>query len=363
MSNKPTPQQADLAIIGSGPAGYTAAVYAARDQLKTVQFTGVESGGQLMYTTDIENFPGFSEGIEGPALMIEMRKQAKRFGTTIIDGFVVAVDFSERPFKLWTELPADFNPKEFESMSDADLTALHKTVTSKPPQWLAQTAIISTGAVAVKLGIPGEDKFFGRGVSSCAVCDAAFYREKTTYVVGGGDSAMEDSLALAKFADKVTVVHRRDEFRASKIMQQRVFDNEKIDVLWNSNVTAVLGEDQVTGLKIETEGEEREVAADGMFLAIGHKPSTSLFSDQLTIDEHGYIVTRQSLSKAGVEAAQQALNEDGNVAFPTMTSVPGVFAAGDVVDIRYKQAITAAGMGCAAALDAEKWLTSQQESN
>lgn len=303
-----------VAIIGSGPAGYTAAVYNSRAQLEPIVFAGEKAGGQLMWTTDVENFPGFSEGKPGPELMMEMRKQAERFGADIRDQFVTSVDFTQRPFKL--------------TVADGEVTA--------------DAVIIATGAEARMLGIPGEKELLGRGVSTCAVCDAAFFRDKTVFVAGGGDSAMEDTLALTKFAKKVTVVHRRDEFRASKIMQERVLNHDKVEVMYNSQVLEVMGDPMVQKLKINQDGQEIEVAADGFFLAIGHTPMNEIFKDKIELDEAGYVVTKETEK------------------FTTMTSVEGVFAGGDIVDHRYRQAITAAGMGCAAALDAERWLEQQK---
>lgn len=342
-------KKASVAIIGSGPAGYTAAVYNARAKLEPVLFAGQKSGGQLMWTTDVENYPGFKEGVPGPELMMAMRQQAKRFGTELNDQYVTAVDFSERPFKLWTQLPAGMTGQDFEEKSAAELEPIKKELRQSEPDLIAEAVIVATGAVARKLGIPGEDKFFGRGVSVCAVCDAAFYQDKITFVVGGGDSAMEDALALTKYAQEVHLVHRRDEFRASKIMQERVLAHDKVKVWWQSEVKAVLGENKVEALKIEQKNESqkteiKEVVADVLFLAIGHKPGSAVVADQLQVDGHGYIVTGQNPNQA-----------------PTMTSVEGVFAAGDVVDRRYMQAITAAGQGCAAAIDAERWLGAQRD--
>lgn len=348
-----------LVIVGSGPAGYTAAIYAARAQLKPVVYTGVESGGQLMYTTELENFPGFPDGVMGPKFMMGLRAQALRFGAEIIDTHVTAFDFSQRPFKLWTHLPDGKNIDVFKNGSQEEIVAVIETVKQTPHDLEAETVILSTGAASIKLGVPGEKELFGRGVSTCAVCDAAFYRDKNVFVIGGGDSAMEDTLALTKFANKVTVVHRRDSFRASKIMADRVLNNEKVTVLWNSNLKQIKGDNKVEKVVIETKGKEQDYSADGVFLAIGHKPVTQAFQGQLNLDKAGYLVTRQSLSAAGLEQASEALDEKQLIKFPTMTSVEGVFAAGDVVDVRYKQAITAAGMGCEAALDAERWLESR----
>lgn len=308
-------EHTQVAIIGSGPAGYTAAVYNARAQLQPIVFAGDKSGGQLMWTTDVENFPGFSQGKPGPELMMEMRAQAEKFGADIRDQYVISVDFSVRPFKL-------------QIYQSEEITA--------------DAVIIATGAEARMMGIPGEKEFLGRGVSTCAVCDAAFFKDKVVYVAGGGDSAMEDTLALTKFAKKITIVHRRDEFRASKIMQERVLNNDKVKVMYNSQVTAVLGAQLVNKIKISQDGKEQEFPADGLFLAIGHTPMSKIFIDQIKLDEQGYIITFESKKST------------------TMTSVEGVFAAGDVVDRRYRQAITAAGMGCAAALDAQRWLEQQE---
>lgn len=349
-------EHTQLAIIGSGPSGYSAAIYSARDRVDTTLFAGIKSGGQLMFTTDVENFPGYPEGVMGPEMMAQLRQQSERFGTKIIDKFVTAVDFSQRPFKLWTSLPEGQSPEVFETGSSEEIASVVAKTKELEPAFEADSVIISTGAVSILLGVPGESELMGRGVSVCAVCDAAFYREKTTFVVGGGDAAMEDALALAKFAKSVTVLHRRDSFKASKIMQERVLNHDKITVMWNTTLEEVIGDQKVDAIKVNENGQVKELAADGVFIAIGHKPMTQIFRDVVALDGHGYVVTRQSFSKLGVEAAQSALGEDGLLAFPTMTSVDGVFAAGDVVDVRYKQAITAAGQGCMAALDAERWL-------
>jgi len=296
-------------IIGSGPAGLTAAIYAARAALEPLMIEGMQRGGQLMLTTDVENYPGFPDGIMGPELMDSMRKQAERFGTRIISSDVTKVALSERPFKVWV---------------GADL-------------YESESLIISTGASARWLGIPGEEKLRGYGVSACATCDGFFFRDREIAIVGGGDSAMEEAIFLTKFASKVTIVHRRDEFRASKIMAQRAIDHPKIEVIWNTTVDEVLGDDLVTGLKVTdtTTGEQSVLPVEGFFLAIGHDPNTSIFQGQLELDVGGYVVT-----------------EAGS----TTTSIAGVFAAGDVVDHYYQQAVTAAGMGCQAAIDVERWL-------
>ncbi|MCX6816436.1 MAG: thioredoxin-disulfide reductase [Candidatus Beckwithbacteria bacterium] len=298
-----------LIIIGSGPAGYTAGIYSARAELKPIIFSGPNSGGQLMNTSIIENWPGNKEGILGPQLMMNMREQAVKFGAKIIDETVGKVDFSGEPFKV--------NNLETE------------------------TVIIATGAESIRLHIPGEDQLFGRGVAVCAVCDAPFYKNKTVAVLGGGDSACEDALTLTKFAKKVYLVHRRDQLRASRIMSQRVKNNPKIEILWNSAVTEILGENRVEAVKINN---EKEIKLEGVFLALGHRPASDLFKGKIQLNERGYIMTNFQFSKSN---------------FQTMTSVEGVFAAGDVVDYRYQQAITAAGMGCQAALDAEKYLTNE----
>ncbi len=296
-------------IIGSGPAGYTAAVYSARALLKPLMFEGEEAGGQLMITSDVENFPGFAKGITGPELMEQMRNQAERFGTRFVRRNVTKVDFSSRPFKVW----------------EGD--QLH----------LAQTVIISTGASAKYLGLPSEKAYYNRGVSACATCDGAFFRDMDVAVVGGGDTAMEEATFLTRFAKTVYILHRRDSFRASKIMADKAMNNPKIKVLWNTTVEEIVGDKFVTGLKIKNVAENKESTLDvqGLFLAIGHKPNTDLFKGILELDETGYIKTKPHSS---------------------YTSVEGVFAAGDVQDHVYRQAITAAGSGCMAAIDAERWL-------
>jgi len=296
-------------VVGSGPAGLTAAIYAARADLEPLMIEGMERGGQLMLTTEVENFPGFPEGIMGPELMDSMRKQAERFGTRIVSSDVSRVDFSTRPFKVWVG----------DDLYESD------------------SIIISTGASARWLGIPGESRLRGYGVSACATCDGFFFRDRDIAIVGGGDSSMEEALFLTKFASKVTIVHRRGEFRASKIMAQRALDHPKIEVLWNTTVEEVLGDDLVSGIRVRNveTGETSELPIEGFFLAIGHDPNTKIFQNQLNLDDTGYIITN-----------------DG----ATTTSVAGVFAAGDVVDHTYQQAVTAAGMGCRAAIDVEHWL-------
>lgn len=305
----------DVVIIGSGPAGYTAALYAARANLQTLVFQGFESGGQLMLTSDVENYPGYKDGVQGPDMMDEFEAQAARFGAEMRPDNVEKVDFSERPFKLWAE--------------------------GEEEPVLAGTVIIATGAQAKWLGLESEERLFGKGVSGCATCDAFFFRGKKVAVVGGGDTAMEEAGVLAKFADEVFLIHRRDEFRASKIMLERAEKNEKITFVTDTTVEEILGETTVEGVRTKNAktGEEKTLAVDGFFAAIGHTPATGLFVGQLEIDGSGYVLQKEH----------------------TMTSVPGVFAAGDVSDTRYRQAVTAAADGCRAAIDAERWLEEQGE--
>ncbi|MBP7876158.1 FAD-dependent oxidoreductase [Candidatus Woesebacteria bacterium] len=349
-----------LLIIGSGPAGYTAGVYAARAQLAPIILAGERAGGQLMWTTDIENFPGFPKGKSGQELMADMQAQAERFGSVVKTEYATAVDFSQRPFRVWNTMPVGVSADDvFSGTRTKDYEALRADIVAMEPAYTADAVILAVGATSIMLGVPGEQEFFGRGVSTCAVCDAAFYRDKTTVVVGGGDSAMEDTLALTKFARSVTVIHRREEFKASKIMRERVLNHPKVKVLWNSQVTAVNGTQAVESVTVSTEAKESTLPTDGVFVAIGHRPMTSFLKGQLELDGHGYIVNRTSVTANGVTAAQASL--DGPlVTYPSMTSVEGVFAAGDGVDVRYRQAITAAGMGCMSAIDAERWLEMQE---
>jgi thioredoxin reductase (NADPH) len=302
-------------ILGSGPAGYTAAIYAARANLAPVLLTGRQPGGQLTITSEVENYPGFPEGVMGPEMMEKFREQAARFGTQIHDEVGVTVDLSKRPFTVTTEGGATFQ---------------------------SETLIVSTGASALYLGLPNEKALQGRGVSACATCDGFFFKNKVVYVVGGGDSACEEANFLTKYASKVFLVVRRDALRASKIMQDRALKNPKIEVLWNQNVTDVfdVSKGKVTSLELTNTktGEKQVVPADGLFLAIGHKPNTELFQGVLTMDDKGYIQT---------------------VPGKTATNLPGVFAAGDCQDSYYRQAVTAAGSGCMAAIEVERWLENQ----
>jgi thioredoxin reductase (NADPH) len=305
----------DVVIVGSGPAGYTAALYAARANLDVLVFQGFEVGGQLMLTSDVENYPGYREGVMGPDMMDDFEAQAVRFGAKMRHENVERVDFSERPFKLWAE--------------------------GEEEPVLARSVIIATGAKAKWLGLAGESRLMGRGVSGCATCDGFFFKDKRVAVVGGGDTAMEEALFLTKFAAEVLLIHRRDEFRASKIMLERARKNPKITFLTDTVIQDVLGEDSVEGIRtknLKTE-EEDDIEVEGFFAAIGHAPATGLFKDQVEMDEGGYILQKEH----------------------TMTSVPGVFAAGDVSDKRYRQAVTAAGDGSRAAIDAERWLEEQGE--
>ena len=304
-------EERDVIILGSGPAGLTAALYAARADLKPLVLKGIDAGGQLMLTTEVENFPGFPDAVLGPELMEKMEKQAARFDAELLHQEATRVDFSDRPFGVW----------------------------AGDQEWRARTAIIATGATAKMLGLESERRLLGHGVSTCATCDGFFFRGMELLVVGGGDSALEEALFLTRFATKVTIVHRREQFRASKIMRDRALAHEKIGVIWDSVVDEVLGDGQVAGARLRNlkTGEVTDVPAGGVFVAIGHTPNTGLFEGRLEL-EGGYIVVREPT---------------------TRTSVEGVFAAGDVVDFTYRQAITAAGMGCQAAMDAERFLEAQ----
>jgi len=351
-------EKTKVAIIGSGPAGYTAGLYAARGNLAPLLFAGEKSGGQLMNTTVIENFPGFPKGVDGPQLMMDMRAQAEHFGTQIQDKYVTAVDFSARPFRLWTQLPEGTTAEILENGTPEEIAKFTSTIKAAPHDVETDSVILAVGAQSKPLNVPGEKEFLGRGVSTCAVCDAAFYRDKDTIVVGGGDTAMEDSLSLTKFAKTVTILVRGDKLRASKVMQERLLSHPKVKFLYNTCIKEIHGDSIVKEVVLSNSVEktEKTLPIDGVFVAIGHTPMTKILQGQIKLDEHGFIVTRQSISRAGVEMAAAAFGENGLVCFPTMTSVEGVFAAGDTVDVRYWQAVTAAGQGCAAAIDAERWL-------
>jgi thioredoxin reductase (NADPH) len=304
-----------IVIVGSGPAGYTAAIYAGRAELAPLVVAGLQFGGQLMLTTDVENYPGFPEGVSGPEMMELFQKQAERFGANVLLEDATAVDLSQRPFRIATAERA----------------------------FTADAVILATGATAKWLGLPSEQRLTNRGVSACATCDGALYRGKAMAVVGGGDTAMEEALFLTRFAPRVTVIHRRDALRASKIMQERALRNEKIEFVWNSEVDEVLGDEFVTGVRIRDvrTGAKRDLPVEALFVAIGHEPNTALFRGQIDLDATGYIrVTRG-----------------------TRTSVPGVFACGDAMDPTYRQAVTAAGTGCMAAIDAERWLAEQEHAS
>ncbi len=301
-------------IIGSGPAGYTAAIYAARAELEPVMLAGLMFGGQLMLTTDVENYPGFPEGVTGPEMMDMFQKQAERFGTRVFMEDATEVDFSKRPFRVSTE---------------------EKSFT-------ADAVIVATGASAKWIGIPSEERLMNLGVSACATCDGALYKGKEMAVVGGGDTAMEEALFLTRHSPKVTVIHRRDELRASKIMQDRALKNEKIEFAWNSEVEEVLGDEFVTGVRIKDtkDASTRDIAIEALFIAIGHKPNTDLFRGQLELDDTGYLKVEPGGSRTNIE---------------------GVFACGDAMDPTYRQAVTAAGTGCMAAIDSERWLAEQED--
>ena len=318
----------EVAILGAGPAGLTAAIYCARADLAPLVFesepssTSDQPGGQLMLTTDVENYPGFPEGVMGPNLMMDFRAQAERFGSEIRTEKITKVDFGDHPFKLWV------GKNNLDDNND--------------PDWLASTVIISTGAQSLMLGLPEEDRLIGRGLSTCATCDGFFFRDQEIAVVGGGDSAMEEALFLTKFASKVTVIHRRDQLRASKIMQERAFASDRIEFLWNHVVVSIKGDDRVEGVRVSNTktGLEHDLPLGGLFIAIGHRPNTDLFKGQLKMKDNGYLLTQPG---------------------STRTNVAGVFACGDVQDDTYRQAVTAAGSGCMAAIDAERWLETRND--
>jgi thioredoxin reductase (NADPH) len=302
-----------IIVVGSGPAGYTAALYTARANLQPLVLAGGVSGGQLMLTSDVENYPGYPKGVQGPEMMQDFREQVERFGAEVLDVDVTAVDLSKRPF----------------------------TVVTDEETYSAESVIVATGAAAKWLGVPGEELLRGRGVSACATCDGFFFRDRRIVVVGGGDTALEEALFLTRYARTVSVIHRRDSLRASKLLQQRARTNPKIDFIWNSVVEAIEGDDKVTGVRLRNvvTGERTVVATEGLFVAIGHEPNTGIFKGQVDLDAGGYICMPDPAT--------------------TYTNIPGVFAAGDVRDHRYRQAVTAAGDGCKAAIDAERWLEEQ----
>ncbi|HEU5460820.1 MAG TPA: thioredoxin-disulfide reductase [Nitrososphaeraceae archaeon] len=305
----------DVIIIGSGPAGYTAATYSSRAKLKTLIITGSLPGGQLMTTSEVENYPGFPNGIFGPELMMNMRQQAERFGSFIVDDEVIEVDFKKKPFFV-------------------------KTYST---EYVSKAILICTGATPRKLGIVGEDEFGGRGVSYCATCDGPFFKGEEIAVVGGGDTALEEATFLTKFGRSVKLIHRRNSLKASKILQEKSFENPKIHFMWDSTITKIKGNKKISTISVKNVNtrEEQEINVGGLFIAIGHEPNTKIFKNQLEMDDHGYIILKEN----------------------SRTSVEGVFAAGDVHDFRYRQAVTAAGYGCMAALDVEKWLTENQTDN
>lgn len=310
-----TIEKLDCLIIGSGPAGYTAAIYASRADMKPVLYTGMEPGGQLTTTTEVDNFPGYPDGIDGPTMMIQLQQQAERFGTEVRIGMATSVEFSK------------------------EIGGYHKVTIDDSKTIEARTVIISTGATAKYLGLPSEERLKGGGVSACAVCDGFFYKGQEVAIVGAGDTAAEEATYLAKICSKVTMLIRRDEMRASKAMQHRVFNTQNIEILYNTEVDEVLGDNVVEGIRVinNQSGEKKEISVTGLFVAIGHKPNTDIFKGQLDMDETGYLITKPDT---------------------THTNIPGVFAAGDVQDSHYRQAVTAAGTGCMAALDAERYLAS-----
>jgi len=369
----------NVIIIGGGPAGLSAAIYLARASFLPLVFAGSPPGGQLTLTSEVENFPGH-DSILGPELIEKMRKQAQKFGAKIVDKNVAKVDFSKRPFEVFAGSTVSFTSESFSSKG-GDLPAfMIPSRNTTDSNYLSKAVIIATGAKALWLGIPGEETFRGKGVSACATCDGFFFRDKVVAVVGGGDTAMEEALTLTKFAKKVYIIHRRDKFRASKIMQARVFANKKIEVIWNTQVVEIMGKNRVEGIKIrstvvESSPQFKKMAVDGLFVAIGHQPDTKIFAGQIELDEKGYVITtaRLSIEMAKLKAKSQkskATIQDEKLKkvfdkfdfdYQTATSVPGVFAAGDCVDFVYRQAATASGMGVAAALDVERWLESDSK--
>jgi len=386
----------DVVVIGGGPAGLSAAIYLARAGLSPLVFAGSPPGGQLTLTSEVENFPGY-DSILGPELIDKMRKQAQRFGAKIVDENVFKVDFSKRPFEVFAGPVVPFPPAsaqldqissvgslkvqskkdflnkepEVENLRAVGIPSRHATRNS----YLSKAIIIATGAKALWLNVPGEQELRGKGVSACATCDGFFFKDKVVAVVGGGDTAMEEALTLTKFAKKVYIIHRRDSFRASKIMQERVFTNKKIEVIWNAQVVEVMGKTKVEGIKLKIKNEKikmtiKNLKIDGLFVAIGHKPDTEIFASQVELDERGYVITTQRLAmelaklKSKNEKIKMTIQNEKlekivdkfDFDYQMTTSVPGVFAAGDCVDYVYRQAATASGMGVSAALEVERWL-------
>jgi thioredoxin reductase (NADPH) len=313
LSDDNSNEHFDVIIIGSGPAGYTASIYTSRAKLKTLIITGSLPGGQLMTTSEVENYPGFPNGIFGPELMINMKQQSERFGTILITDEVTKVDFKRRPFRIYTQSSL----------------------------YTAESVLISTGATPRKLGIEPEQAFSGRGISYCATCDGPFFKDQHIVVVGGGDTALEEANFLTKFGKSVKIIHRRERLRASKILQERAFENPKIEFIWNSSVIDIEGNNKISSIIIKNNknGEEKKLNVGGLFVAIGHEPNTSIFKDQIDMDDKGYVIVNNY----------------------TKTNIDGIFASGDVHDYRYRQAITAAGFGCMAALDIEKWLAENKK--
>jgi thioredoxin reductase (NADPH) len=368
----------NVVIIGGGPAGLSAAIYLARAGLKPLVFAGSPPGGQLTLTSEVENFPGH-DSILGAELIEKMRKQAQKFGAKIVDENVLRVDFSKKPFKVFAgpvvPFPPASAPLRIGGLRAVGIPSRHAT----RDNYLSNSIIIATGAKALWLGVPGEQELRGKGVSACATCDGFFFRDKVVAVVGGGDTAMEEALTLTKFAKKVYIIHRRGEFRASKIMQERVFANKKIEIIWNAQVEEVIGKEKVEEIKLKIKNEKlkmtmKNLKIDGLFVAIGHKPDTEIFAGQVELDEKGYVITtaRLAMELAKLKIKNEKLKmtiqnekwekivDKFDFDYQMATSVPGIFAAGDCVDYLYRQAATAAGMGVAAALEVERWLESSK---
>jgi len=358
-------------IIGGGPAGLSAAIYLARAGLSPLVFAGSPPGGQLTLTSEVENFPGH-DSILGAQLIEKMRKQTQKFGAKIVDENILGVDFSKKPFKVFAgpvvPFPPASAPLRIGGLRAVGIPSRHAT----RDNYLSNSIIIATGAKALWLGVPGEQELRGKGVSACATCDGFFFRDKVVAVVGGGDTALEEALTLTKFAKKVYLIHRRGEFRASKIMQERVFANKKIEIIWNAQVEEVIGKEKVEEIKLKIKNEKlkmtiKNLKIDGLFVAIGHKPDTDVFAGQVELDEKGYVYTSSRIAIEYIKnqiSNSKMTNQNSkifnikkyNFDYQMMTSVSGVFAAGDCVDYVYRQAATAAGMGVSAALEVERWL-------